>query len=824
MGALADAIVSFVESVVDVIVDIVTLVWNEVVMPLLEVIVGLFGIEDETIVDIQNVSIKLFEETGQEIVSTALVRTAVGYSNNPSRGALVSLVENTTEGMSKLSGYYDFGLNDYPYALPTTNIRGSFLNRALVKSSIESQLGFSVEVLTSIQRTPSVDVFYKYYLQNSYDYLPYTNTLTYTDAYGTFDYTFGTIDYIVGTDSYNINISRFRPIVKFFLTGPDEVNDGSTTLDYIITSDRVFPAGTSATITIEYSGAAINGTHYNAVTSATIGANSDTAVFSISTILGSASGGDVPLTITVGNIVTQNGFELQEVAGINFSVTTVIKASGAVPDVINNTNAPAPDAVTLPQVINRPSYVANSGVIATYHASTDPSSEWFYWVYDQSTNVYPTLQLETSTITALEMMPIAILRTNSANVTPGSIGTNNYNGVSDLVATLGLTLDDLLDQISDSPDISSVKEAFLLFAVNPTEASEAISRVLFEMYFPLTQTSSSIFNSTTSPSNSLLDSDGNFLATFEEQNVKRALVWTKQEFYTIPHVSGSYGDYTHYITGVRLYLVKQVTPTDCTFIVLHNLSTVEFIEAGGLYNTHATKMGDENFNIPISYYAVNQLSPLEQLELYPYALRINFYAVQVTELSWYETEAFMDFFQIVLIIVTIVITIFTLGTGTAAWIALARQLVVNYLITQIAVAILSSLDNDFAKAVVAAIAIYTMIQLGDPEGLSTLFSDIVQAVTSFSEFVTGELSADYAAIQDDSQKFEQIYGNRLEAIEKEVAANQDSSIDTEYLAYLISPTSSIYAAIQMQYNFDVTYNYDTLVSNYHENALRIGVI
>ena len=823
MSSIVNAIVSFVEKIVDVVVEIVTVIWDEIVMPILEVVVGLFGIEDETIVEIQNISLKIYQVTGQELVNTALTKTAISYSSSPNRGALLPLIENTTEGMFKLSSYYDFGLNNYPYALPTTNIRGSFLDSSLVKSSIESQVGFSVEVLTSIQRTPSVNVFYKYYLQNYYDYIPYENTLTYTDAFGTFDYTLTTIDYLAGNDTYNINIKRLRPVVKFFLSGPDQVNDGDTTLNYTITSDRVFPSSTSAVVTIEYSGDAVDGTHYTAVTSATVPANSDTATFSINTISGSALSGDVSLIVTIGNIVTQDGFELQEIADINFSVTTVIKASGAVPNVIDNSNAPAPDTVILPQVINQPSYVATSGVIATYHASTETPAEWFYWAYDQATNVYPSLQLEVSTVTELEMMPIAILRTNNSNVTPANIGQNNYNGVKSLIETLGLDLDDLLNRISESPNIANVKEAFLLFAVNPTDTGEAISRVLFEMYFPLTQTSSSIFNSTTSPANSLLDSDGNFLATFEEQNVKRALVWSKQEFYTIPHTSGSYGGYSHYITGKRLYLVKQVTPTDCTFIILHNLSTVEFINAGGLNNTHATKIGDENFNIPISYFAVNQLSPLEQLELYPYALRLNFYAVQITELRWYETEAFMAFFQIVLIIVVIVLTIIAPG-GIDKWIALAKTILVNLAITQVALAIIATLDNDFAKVLVAAIAVYAMITLSDPNGVSTLYSDIVQAVTSFSELFTADVGLSLEQLQEDNQKFKQIYGNRIEEIEKQVAKSEEGGIGSEYLAYLISPDTSIYSAIQMQYDFDIAYNYDTLVSNFHQNALRIGII
>lgn len=813
----------FVKNPFQAIEDLARAIWEEITLPILEFIVGIFGIEDETIIDIKMISLKVYEEEGQAMVNLALTKTAIDYTKTPERGALISLVENTSEAAGKISGYYNFAITEYPYALPTTNIRGSTLDLDYLKSIIDTELGLSVTIDTAYQRTISADVYYKYYLQENYSYLPYTNTLTFTDAFGTFDnYTYENVEYVINDDTYNINIQRVREVVKFYLTGPDEVNDGDTTLAYTITSDRVFPVGTSAVVTLEYSGTAVEGTHYTAVTDVTILGGSDNGTFSIDTIADSAAGGDVTLVITVGNFVVQDGFELQEIADINFSITNTIKASGAVPNVIDNTNAPAPEGIILPQVINRPSYALDSYVVATYH--TTNSSEWLYWIYNQATNVYPTLQLEVASLDELEMMPIAILRTNNASVSPANIGQTNYDGVLKLVETIGLPLDSLISQIEDSPSISNVKEAFLVFAVDPKDQADSISAVLFEQYFPLTQTSSSLFNSTTDPADSLIASSGSYTATFEEQNVKRALTWTKQEFYVFPNVIGEVGKYQHYILDVRLFLLKQITPTQCRYIVLHNLSSVEFIEAGGLNNMSVSKLAEDNFAIPLSYFAVNQLSPLEQLELYPYALRINLYSVQVTELAWYETAAFMQFFQIVLIVVTVVITIFTLGTGTAAWIALAKQLVINYLITQIAIAIISSLDNNFAKAVVAALAIYAMVTTGDATGVSTVFSDIVGAVTMFADFVTGDIVEGMTETLAEMEEFQQVYGDRIATIEKQVAARDEMGIDVTYLAYLNSPSTAIYSAIQMQYDFSSSYNYDTLVSSYHDNALRLGVV
>ncbi len=131
------------------------------------------------------------------------------------------------------------------------------------------------------------------------------------------------------------------------------------------------------------------------------------------------------------------------------------------------------------------------------------------------------------------MMPVAILRKDFANVTPALIGQANYDGVVDLVGTLGIDFDDLIGQISnpDNPDVALMKDAFLHFAVDPYDDAPEISKVLWEQWFRLTTTD--IVELGTTDPNAPPDTQ-NFVATFEEQDIRRALVWSKQEVYDIP--------------------------------------------------------------------------------------------------------------------------------------------------------------------------------------------------------------------------------------------------------------------------------------------------
>ena len=48
-------------------------------------------------------------------------------------------------------------------------------------------------------------------------------------------------------------------------------------------------------------------------------------------------------------------------------------------------------------------------------------------------------------------------------------------------------------------------------------------------------------------------------------------------------------------------------------------------------------------------------------------------------------------------------------------------------------------------------------------------------------------------------------------------------LDSTFLAAVQSIDTTYFPAIQGQYNYDSVYDYDSLIGNYHDNMLQIGV-
>lgn len=318
--------------------------------------------------------------------------------------------------------------------------------------------------------------------------------------------------------------------------------------------------------------------------------------------------------------------------------------------------------------------------------------------------------------------------------------------------------------------------------------------------------------------NSDLNDEG-YYATFIEQNVKKALVWSTQSASTQALVIGSVGTYNHSVTSITtLTMRKQINPTTCSVIVLNDLSGIDFIAGNGNENMSVSKLGNSNFTVLISNFSVNSLTPLEQIELLNASLRLNFYGVTLTHLEWYETSLFASFMEFILIVIA-VITFNPATLGKEFFI----KIISNYIIMTVAIAIINTIDNDFLKAVVAAVAVYLTFQTG---GGSTLFSDpasVLNAVTTFSDILTADINSDLMALREESARINDEFNTRSQEIAGLIEA-QESGLNPTYLAYLRSPDTLRYMAGPMQYDFSSFYNYDTLVGNYHDNALILGVV
>jgi len=913
MGAVVEIIediIDIVEDVVEGVVEAVETVWDDIVMPLLEFVVGIFGIEDETVVQVQHVSQKVYPST-TDLEEDALVKIALEYTKNSAIALISPFNKYTKVAQGKIDGYYNYAEEgEYPYALPTTNVRKNTIDQSAVINALFSITGYTVNITSAVQKYPTKEVYFKHYLQNVYSYLPHLNTLTFSDEYGTFDsYFLSAVTYNAGANNYQLTVQRLRETATFYLSGYSEVVQGDNTLMYTVSVDRLIPANKTVTVNLSYTGTATNGTHFTSVDTVVLLAGTSYTDFTISTEANSlpyeytlledqteanyddsgsngsysssgsdstnfysaldtitldnddvltvdsvdvdgnvitftvtSSGGDasagttinqisssgtglgftitpetvnllsssVTMVVSIESISTQDSFEATALAEGKHSISTTITYSVANPVDTDNTNMPSPLTETLTSVITRPAYRIISYVIVTYYI--DEIAEWKYWVYDISSNTYPDVKMVSSSLSNLEFMPIGILRSNTVSASVVSVGQENYDGIVGLLGTLDLEFNDIIQQIEANPNIAGISEGFLSFAVNPTDTATVVSKILYEMFYTLVITEAVDFNTT-------VDNQG-YYATFLEQNVKRAVVWSTQNASTTIFDSGPIGTYSHTVTNVNtLTMRKQVSTTSCSTIVLTNMSGIEFILGNGQENMSLSKLGDDNFSILLSHFSIDSLTPVEQLQLYTLALRMNFYSVQITEVAWYETSAFADLLEIVLIVYTLI----TFDPTKLSLAAFFQVALANYVIISIAIAIISSIDSEFLKVVVAAGAAYLTSQTGSG---STGMSDpavITQSVTQFSNMIVADINADILELQAEMLEINNQFDIRSQELARLIEA-QENGLDPTYLAFLNSPDTYRFMAGPIQYNYSSMYDYGTVVGNYHKNALTLGVV
>jgi hypothetical protein len=451
--------------------------------------------------------------------------------------------------------------------------------------------------------------------------------------------------------------------------------------------------------------------------------------------------------------------------------------------------------------------VRKSQVIAEAYITSEGASAWFYWFYDVSTGTFPDIKEVVSSSTNLEMMPVAVLREDGVNIVDGD---SEYATTRLLIERLGINIEDLTGYLDANPDESNLETAFLSFGINPIDTGGTISKTLYLLFNDLLNT---------------VDDDPNkqdsHYVTFKEGNVNRAIVWEDQEFQSV--LANIDDEYHHFISGNNLILQwnSSLLPGSVavTQLTIFNLSSIDFIEKDSLVESSATVIGNDDFHVPLSHFVIDKLTALEQLEVYPNILRFDFYAASITHIDWYETTRFTSLFQAVLILVSI----FTLNPSALSWQQVATKLAFNYLVAEIAFALIRAVDDDFLKILIAAAAIYTSSRISGSSSEFLSADEVVNGVTQFSDFLTDYYEQDLIGIQEDRAELQELFDIRTE--ENEAAAFQSESlISTSEVVSLISVDTSLYLSREQQYDFSSMYNYDTLISDFHDNALRLGVV
>ena len=923
MGGVVDAIVDVVTDIIDAVVDIVKAAWQELVVPVLENVFKIFGIEDETVVTVNKVSIAVLSDEPENITKNAFTKVIMNMSKNEG-GFYRNYVEHFNRHKGEMANYYRYAANGpYVYGLPEMRIQGNSLDFNAVSTSINADLGGSFTVLSVDTSYPQPEIWFKNFLQEApYNYIPYLNTLTKEAANGESysDWEFDSVQFNNTTMEYDITVKREAELTQAWLTISEVYANETESVTLTVNLNRAVPTGKTLTANITYTGA--SGSDFTGNTSVDLTAGNTTATITItcgavtsvkrldielsfvdtsafeslsivearritSTVLvpsgvvalcigqipvqenstasipvklsGALSSfsvdwsteedtalsgtdftetsGSLSFTGTAGEtkFVTVNtladglneSFETFNIELSNPSDSVDVSQKGVVR--ITDTAIDAGSAVNgfISEIINQPNYSLERYLITTYHESSAPSNEWFYWLYRLEDETYPDIDPNASSISNLDMMPVGILRKNKQFINQErdisqdlfedfGEDTAVYKTTRNLLSKINLQVKDVIESIADNPDIDLIDDAYVNFAMNPADTNKVLSKLLWLHFYEIIVV------------HGITSNTEEYSATFEEQDVNNALAWTKNEHiqninvmnnatylpFRTKHLAAKINEYYHSVENEHMWLFYKTGNDTADLLKVENLAGMNAIAYDGFHNIAFNKVGEDGFTIPVSYYLINKLKGPEVIEVFPYLFRVDIFSIEITELAWYQTDAFKTFFQVTMIVLTI------LTAGTTSWWMILGQLLFNYAVVQIVVYIAELTGNAELAAIVGIIA---TVVIGGNFGISFDYSSIeglTNIVTTFSMNLgaaqQGELNALSEDLADLLDQFEQ---------QQEMIKNEDTSTGaltgSEYLD-IMSSDSLFYVAGPIQFNFDLLFDYDNLVGNYFEQKLIVG--
>lgn len=758
-----DAVVNIVKKVVDAITAVVETIWKAVLEPVLEFVLGLFGIEDEDIIS-TNVSVQRIIKD-DEAIAAIMTKVCLEKQKDDSMGIMDRFLAHTQRVRARYNAYFKYGKNDLAVGLPEANLKAIKIDNELVKNVIDSVYGINCTILESKITAPNKYEYVYAKFHDLYGYKPYNNELPYL----------GDIYRITNID-YNYDLNRY---------------------DVYITSyeDRTTVVTVTTVVTI---------TNIDATND-----NKNTTVIRRTVVTGTKSGTISDDTVEVSNVNT------------------------AIPkDSETSSTSSTVDTTTVYDV----TYATTSIPVAAYNPTRHyivkywyvTASEWYYWIYEENSGTYPTLDNTNYRTTNLDMLPIVPLRNATINVNANKESVA-YKQAKEILNYVGLDVDQLVDGISQNAQIANIEDAFVHFGINPNDQDPVISKMLYEIFE---------YSFNDAGLGGVDSSAKGFTATIQEGPFNAAIAWANQSRVISDGVIGPLGSYKHSIVGKSLIVQKQEEPKKYVTITMNNMSSITLIDRQGLVGATAADVGHENFYIPLSIYLVNKLSPIEQTLLFNKSLILTIYAAQVQHLEWYETKAFGDFLQLVGIAIFLFSgfdpsTFFTMSGLFKVGAYMAGMLVLQE--------VLKSVDSPFIRVLVTLAAAYAMgggfdkvnFEFVSPMALLDSVTNFCTALTVVTSSIGVVLGADMAELQVQQQQFR----NKVETVraEQEAAkaelytpfgAAYTSNLKQieEVSPYLYGVDAMMYRARDVQYNFDAMYDYDALTSDFVSNKLRLGVI
>jgi len=784
MSAIVHAIDHAASAVINSVVDALYVGWKEVLLPILRDIGGLFGIADKDVIHTSINSQRVI--TSDTVVGDTMVKLALRHQKDPDNSVISKLAKMTSGSRGKYNSYYEKGKNGYIDGLPDTRIKTIYADEAKIKAVIDSVYSINCVIDYADIHVPTKYEHVKFVLQEnlSYQYKAWNNTLTYNGAYGVQTYVLDTVNYNYTNNNYDLSVSA---------------HETQTTQNSTVTVSTI--------------------TSINAAND-----NRNTKTYSRVLLTGEISG----VISDVSTLLTE----------INTTIPANSEVSATV-EVVDSTTY-GYDVMYDTQALVISSYIPNLDYVVKYY--TTSNTEWKYWVYDESTGVYPTLTYEFSVLTNLDMLPVITVRNNfvNSNVDKTSV---RYKDSKDMMKVLGLNLDTFTDEISKNPDVDKVADVFVHFGLSFNETNTLASKLFFDMF------------STVQPDNT---SGKKYSITFSEGPMNMAIAWTDMTSIVHNGVLGELGYAEHDIsiidtvatfnnaasTEAVVKIRKQTGPEQYTEVIMHNMSNVTFIDRQGLWGTVNIQVNSSDFFIPISQYHVSKYSGLEQMEIMAMSLRTTQYAAILQHVKWYQTGAFSIFLQILGVIIIIVGCIYSAcsvaGLGVELIIYAATTLALKW--------VFAHTHNPWLRGLAVVVAIIvgaegsafaqtgSMLSATQLVNSVTTFSatNVALGVTTAASFVDIYTADQMYKLEGRKTAFDSALQHRVKSLrEKQRALYAGAKVtvkDMAAMATKVDPiqymkTTSVdymmYVARDIQYDFGILYDYDIIVKDFYNQKLSL---
>ena len=413
-----------------------------------------------------------------------------------------------------------------------------------------------------------------------------------------------------------------------------------------------------------------------------------------------------------------------------------------------------------------------------------------YFTYQIGEGTYPELDalFTTEYDDTGSFFPFAYFRFNRT-ATSTDPGSTEYKALSKFMKYLNMDYEQINEAINANPEIDKVESALLMLLVPAVSGDPMENRYLFDFFRGLYAQSGAItiplaappppsFGSSTlldlmsrgsesAPRISMIIRDARFSTSLNMSGIFRKIVpgvigkvgtYTSGETTLVRHHSGTrlsgefdeYGKektstYTWQTSDPYHFYRKQISSHLYEEIQVYNLRMTYEVWGG-----HATT----NYMVPIDHAITEQYSLPDREHLYARSLHYVFNSKQETEVEWYQQE----WFGIVLIIVAVVWTFFSMGgdggSGLAAAIAAGTAtlemvliavlvMAAEYLvITMAAKLFVKLLGPEFAMALAVVAAAYGMYS-GHGAAAGSMESMLAQNLLSVSNSMISEISAGY---------------------------------------------------------------------------------